>query len=136
MSTVGVPTTPQGSGCSHRTAPLADRASRTIDKPAVDAKLDLAGGNVSPQPSRNGVAVRAAWLRSRVRDTLLSTAPTRDVVHIKTRVVRPQVTTEQLAAKYPAVLVLNRSAFTLTLYKHLQRAKSYQVAVGMVGLDG
>jgi lipoprotein-anchoring transpeptidase ErfK/SrfK len=114
---------------------LAERAARKIDKPAVDAKLDLAGGNVNPQPSRNGVAVRAAWLRSRVRSTLLSTAPTREAVHIKTRTVKPQVTTEQLAAKYPAVLVLNRSAFTLTLYKNLKRAKSYQVAVGMVGLE-
>jgi lipoprotein-anchoring transpeptidase ErfK/SrfK len=114
---------------------VADRAARKIDKPAVDAKLDLAGGNVNPRPSRNGVAVRAAWLRSRVRNTLLSTAPTREAVHIKTRTVKPQVTTEQLAAKYPAVLVLNRSAFTLTLYKNLKRAKSYTVAVGMVGLE-
>jgi L,D-transpeptidase catalytic domain/Putative peptidoglycan binding domain len=114
---------------------LADRAARRIDKPAVDAKLDLAGGNVSPQASHEGLAVRAGWLRSRVRDTLLSTAPTRDAIHVKTRTVKPEVTTEQLAAKYPAVLVLNRSAFTLTLYKHLKRAKSYQVAVGMVGLE-
>jgi lipoprotein-anchoring transpeptidase ErfK/SrfK len=114
---------------------LADRAVKTIDKPAKDASLDLAGGNVNPQPSHDGIAVRSAWLRSRVRTTLLSTAPTREAIHIKTRVVKPKVSTEQLAAKYPAVLVLNRSAFTLTLYKNLKRAKSYQVAVGMVGLE-
>jgi lipoprotein-anchoring transpeptidase ErfK/SrfK len=114
---------------------LADRVAKTIDKPAKDATLDLAGGNVNPQPSRDGIAVRTAWLRSKVRRTMLSTAPTRETVHLRTRVVKPGVSTEQLAAKYPAVLVVNRSAFTLTLYKHLKRAKTYPIAVGMVGLE-
>jgi lipoprotein-anchoring transpeptidase ErfK/SrfK len=90
---------------------------------------------VDPKPSRDGIAVRTGWLRSKVRRTLLSTAPAREVVHVRTRVVRPEVSTEQLAAKYPAVLVLNRGAFTLTLYKNLKRSRSYQVAVGMVGLE-
>jgi lipoprotein-anchoring transpeptidase ErfK/SrfK len=114
---------------------LSDRVARTIDKPAKDASLNLAGGVVDPKPSSEGVAVRTGWLRSKVRRTLLSTAPTRSAVHVRTRVVKPEVSTEQLAAKYPAVLVLNRGAFTLTLYKNLKRAKSYQVAVGMVGLE-
>jgi lipoprotein-anchoring transpeptidase ErfK/SrfK len=33
------------------------------------------------------------------------------------------------------VLALNRSAFQLTLYKHLKVAKTYTVAVGQVGLE-
>jgi lipoprotein-anchoring transpeptidase ErfK/SrfK len=114
---------------------LADRVAKSIDRPAKDATLNLAGGVVDPKPSSDGIAVRTAYLRSKVRRTLLSTAPTRHAVRIRTRVVRPKVSTEQLAVKYPAVLVLNRSAFTLTLYKHLKRARSYEVAVGMVGLE-
>jgi lipoprotein-anchoring transpeptidase ErfK/SrfK len=114
---------------------LADRVAKAIDRPAKDARLNLAGGVVDPKPSANGIAVRTGYLRSKVRRTLLSTAPTRHAVRIRTSVVRPKVSTEQLAAKYPAVLVLNRSAFTLTLYKNLKRAKSYAVAVGMVGLE-
>jgi lipoprotein-anchoring transpeptidase ErfK/SrfK len=114
---------------------LADRVAKRIDKPATDASLNLDGGAVDPKPSRDGIAVRTGWLRSKVRRTLLSTAPSRDAVHVRTRVVKPAVSTDELAAKYPAVLVLNRGAFTLTLYKHLKRAKSYQVAVGMVGLE-
>jgi hypothetical protein len=114
---------------------LATRVAKRIDKPATDASLNLDGGSVDPKPSSDGIAVRTGWLRSKVRRTLLSTAPSRETVHVRTRVVKPEVSTEELAAKYPAVLVLNRSAFTLTLYKHLKRAKSYQVAVGMVGLE-
>jgi lipoprotein-anchoring transpeptidase ErfK/SrfK len=114
---------------------LVSRVQGAIDRPAVDAKLDLSGGNVNPQPSQEGVAVRAAWLRSKVRRTLLSTAPARETVHIRTRVVKPAVSTEQLAAKYPAVLVLHRNRFQLALYKHLKLAKTYSVAVGMVGLE-
>jgi lipoprotein-anchoring transpeptidase ErfK/SrfK len=116
-------------------AKLADRAAHAIDKPAKDASLSLAGGIVDPKPSSDGIAVRTAWLRSRVRRTLLSTDAVRRSIHIRTRVVKPKVSTDQLAAKYPAVLVLNRSSFTLTLYKNLKRAKSYEVAVGMVGLE-
>jgi lipoprotein-anchoring transpeptidase ErfK/SrfK len=114
---------------------LVSRVQTAIDQPAVDAKLDLSGGNVNPQPSKEGVAVRAAWLRSKVRRTLLSTAPARETVHIRTRVVKPAVSTAQLAAKYPAVLVLHRDRFQLSLYKNLKLAKTYEVAVGMVGLE-
>jgi lipoprotein-anchoring transpeptidase ErfK/SrfK len=114
---------------------LADRVAKAIDKPATDASLNLAGGVVDPKPSADGIAVRTAYLRSKVRRTLLSTAPHRSAVRIRTNVVKPKVSTEQLAAKYPAVLVLNRSSFTLTLYKNLKRARSYTVAVGMVGLE-
>jgi lipoprotein-anchoring transpeptidase ErfK/SrfK len=114
---------------------LVRRVQRSIDRPAVDAKLDLAGGVVDPQPSKDGVEVRSAWLRSKVRRTLLSTAADRATVHVRTSVVKPAVTTEQLAAKYPAVLVLHRNSFQLTFYKHLKLARTYQVAVGMVGLE-
>jgi hypothetical protein len=113
---------------------LVSRVQRRIDRPATDASLNLDGGVVDPQSSKDGIAVQTAWLRQTVRRTLLSTGD-RSAVHVKTSVVEPKVTTEQLAKKYPAVLVLNRGSFTLTLYKNLKRAKSYTVAVGMVGLE-
>jgi lipoprotein-anchoring transpeptidase ErfK/SrfK len=45
------------------------------------------------------------------------------------------VTTEELAEKYPAVVIVNRSSFQLTLYKDLKPAKTYGIAVGQVGLE-
>ena len=37
--------------------------------------------------------------------------------------------------KYPAVIIVNRSAFQLTLYKNLAPVKTYGIAVGQVGLE-
>ena len=54
---------------------------------------------------------------------------------MRTSVVEPKVTTEELAKKYPAILVVDRGAFKLTLYKDLKLAKTYGIAVGQVGLE-
>jgi lipoprotein-anchoring transpeptidase ErfK/SrfK len=113
---------------------LVARVAGTIDRPATEAKLDLAGGQVDPQPSRNGIAVRTRWLASKVRRTLLSTGR-RDAVRVRTSVVEPKVTTADLAKKFPAVLIVDRGAFKLTLYKDLKPAKTYGIAVGQIGLE-
>jgi lipoprotein-anchoring transpeptidase ErfK/SrfK len=113
---------------------LVARVTGRLDRPARDAAVDLEAGNVTPTPSHTGVAVKARQLRRAVVRTLLSTGP-RHPVSVRTAVVQPKVTTEQVAAKYPAVLVLHRASFTLSLYKHLQLAKTYAVAVGMQGLE-
>jgi lipoprotein-anchoring transpeptidase ErfK/SrfK len=113
---------------------LVTRVQRAVDRPARDASLDLKTGRVDPQPSHDGIAVRAAWLRRTVRRTLLSTGE-RHVVHVRTAVVRPRVTTADLEKRYPAVIIINRAAFKLTLYKRLKPAKTYGIAVGQVGLE-
>jgi lipoprotein-anchoring transpeptidase ErfK/SrfK len=113
---------------------LVDRVAGHVDRTARDATVDLVHGSVAPQPSRTGVAVRTGRLREAVRSMLLSTG-SRHPIAVRTTLVRPKVTTAQLAAEYPAVLVVNRSAFTLTLYKHLRLARTYQIAVGMQGLE-
>ena len=56
-------------------------------------------------------------------------------VRAKTQVVEPEVTTAELADKYPAVIMVNRAAFQLTLYKDLKPVKTYGIAVGQVGLE-
>jgi lipoprotein-anchoring transpeptidase ErfK/SrfK len=113
---------------------LVARVQRKLDRTAVDAKLDLAGGQVDPQPSRDGLAVRAGRLRRDVESALLSTGARRSV-RVRTQVVKPKVTTSQLADRYPAVIIVNRSAFKLTLYKRLKPVKTYGIAVGQIGLE-
>ena len=53
----------------------------------------------------------------------------------KTQVVEPKITTAELEQKYPAVIMVNRAAFQLTLYKNLKPVKTYGIAVGQVGLE-
>jgi hypothetical protein len=113
---------------------LVDRVAGDIDAPAQDATVDLEHGDVTPTPSHTGLSVRTKQLRKAVVRTLLDTGA-RHPVSVKTEVVQPKVTTDELAAKYPAVLVLHRNSFTLSLYEHLRFVKNYQVAVGMVGLE-
>jgi hypothetical protein len=113
---------------------LVKRVARTIDRPARDAKLHLEGGIVDPQPSHDGISVRTSWLRRKVQRTLLSTGP-REPLRVRTAVLKPAVSTAELAKKYPAVVIVNRGAFKLTLYKNLRLAKTYGIAVGQVGLE-
>ena len=113
---------------------LVKRISAKIDRPARDATVDLEHGKVDPTPSSDGLAVRAAALRSDLRRSLLSPTGSRSV-KVHTAVVQPNVSTKDLAAKYPAVVVVQRGAFRLSLYRHLKFVKSYGIAVGRVGLE-
>ena len=113
---------------------VVKRISARVDRPARDAAVDLEQGSVDPTPSATGLAVREASLRAALRRSLLSTTSSR-AVRVRTKTVQPAVTTEQLASKYPAVVIVNRGAFKLTLYRHLKVAKTYPIAVGRVGLE-
>ena len=113
---------------------LVGRISKQIDHPARDASVDLANGNVNPTPSATGLEVQAAKLRRQLRRSLLSVEGSRHV-KVQTKVVEPEVTSKDLAAKYPAVVVVSRGSFRLSLYRHLKFAKSYGIAVGQVGLE-
>ncbi len=113
---------------------LVDRVERRLEIEVRDAALDLEGGQVEPTPSRDGLDVRAAALRKSIRSELVDMTATR-IARVKTRVIEPKVSTEQLAKKYPAVIIVNRGAFQLTFYKNLKLHKTYGIAVGQVGLE-
>ena len=107
---------------------------RAVDEPAVDAAVDLESGDVTPQPSEDGRRVLGKRLERAVERRLLDVGATK-VVQARTEVVKPKVTTEELAEQYPAILVVDRAAFKLTLYKDLEPAKTYSVAIGAIGLE-
>ncbi|HKG64978.1 MAG TPA: L,D-transpeptidase family protein [Solirubrobacteraceae bacterium] len=113
---------------------LVARVQRDLAIEPASASVDLEHGSVDPKPSKDGRAVRAARLRRDLQRELLDSGARR-VVRVRTSVVEPEVTTEELAKKYPAVLVVNRGAFKLTLYKNLKPAKTYGVAIGQIGLE-
>ncbi len=113
---------------------LVDRVAGKVDKPAVDAHVDLESGDITPQKAEKGRAVKRERLRRDVQRTLLAVSDDK-TVRARTRVVEPKVSTEELAKEYPAILVVDRPSFTLTLYKNLEKVKTYSVAIGAVGLD-
>ncbi len=113
---------------------MVRRISRQIDRAPRDATLNLEKGEVNPTPSATGLSVRAAKLRSQLRRSLLSVDGSRSV-KVRTKLVEPKVTSKDLAEKYPAVVIVHRGAFQLSLYKHLKLTKTYGIAVGRVGLE-
>jgi lipoprotein-anchoring transpeptidase ErfK/SrfK len=113
---------------------LVDRVAGKIDEDAVDANVDLENGDVTPQASADGRALRKAKLRRDVQRALLDLGQDKSV-RGRVRVVKPEVTTKDLAKEYPAILVVDRPNFTLTLYKNLEKFKTYSVAIGAVGLE-
>jgi lipoprotein-anchoring transpeptidase ErfK/SrfK len=115
-------------------ARLVKRVREHVDEPAVDASVDLESGSVEPQPSKDGRRLLAKKLKRQVRKRLLDVGDVK-TVKARTEVVKPDVTTAELAKKYPAVLVVNRGSFQLTLYKELKLAKTYRIAIGAIGYD-
>jgi lipoprotein-anchoring transpeptidase ErfK/SrfK len=110
------------------------KARATLERDAVDASIDLENGSIEPQPSSKGRSVDHERLRRDLEARLTSATAARRV-RIRTAVVKPEVETKDLAAKYPTIIRVDRGSFTLTLYKNLEVAKTYRIAVGKVGMD-
>jgi lipoprotein-anchoring transpeptidase ErfK/SrfK len=110
------------------------RVRKALDRPARDATVSFAGGQIDRTPARTGRQVVAGRLEKDLARNLVSRTADR-TVQIHTRTLKPAVTDEELGHKYPSVIIVNRGAFTLHLYKDLRPAKDYRIAVGMAGLE-
>ena len=111
------------------------RVSKKLNEPARDATVgNLEKGEVNPTTSHTGLRVRNVTLSRELKKELLDRSG-HTPVPVLTKVVKPKVTTKKLADEYPAIILVNRGAFKLTLYKNLKLAKTYGIAVGQVGLE-
>ena len=111
---------------------LVKRVSRGLNQAARDAQVDFP--SLHEVKEQNGMAVKSAVLRQRLAQALTVPGVARRV-KAPVRMTRPKVTEAQLADKYPVLLIADRNAFQLRLYKKLQLVKSYTVAVGAIGFD-
>jgi lipoprotein-anchoring transpeptidase ErfK/SrfK len=113
---------------------VVSRVRKSLERPAVDASVSFDGGQIAKKESRPGMKVAADRLERDLARRLTSTTASRRV-RVRTKEIEPKVTTADLAGKYPSVVVVDRGAFTLHLYKNLEPAKDYRVAVGQAGLE-
>lgn len=109
----------------------------------VRSALDVQPRNATVQPSatglatvpdRPGLAVERKLLTERVARALTTSSAARSL-SVPTLVRHPAVTTETLASRYPAYIVVDRNDFRLRFYQHLKLADTYEIAVGMQGLE-
>jgi lipoprotein-anchoring transpeptidase ErfK/SrfK len=113
---------------------LTAKIRTAVNRAPVDATVTPGAGGLEQVPSKPGLTVENRKLAGRIERALTATAPARSV-SVPARTVKPAVSTAQLAQKYPAYIVVSRGEFKLRFYDHLELAKSYEIAVGMEGLE-
>ena len=99
-----------------------------------NATVEPGAGGLTEVPAKEGLAVERKRLTARVAHALTGRTATRNV-QVPTLTRHPAVTTSDLAAQYPAYIVVDRAKFRLYFYDHLKLASTYEIAVGMQGLE-
>ena len=99
-----------------------------------NATVEPGAGGLTEVPAKEGLAVERKRLSARVAHALTARTATRNV-SVPTLARHPAVTTSDLAAQYPAYIVVDRAKFRLYFYDHLKLASTYEIAVGMQGLE-
>jgi lipoprotein-anchoring transpeptidase ErfK/SrfK len=122
---------------SYSHAAIGDFAAKVADAVRIeprDATVEPGAGGLTQVPDRVGVAVEQKRLTARLVRALTGRAAKRSVT-VPTLARQPAVTTKDLAAQYPAYIVIDRAQFRLSFYEHLKLASTYEIAVGMQGLE-
>ena len=108
--------------------------AESIDREAQDASITPSGDNLSPTPGHKGVALQQNQMRDLITEQIES--PGRDAeVAAVVRQTEPEITKNELAKEYPTYITIDRSSFTLRLFKNLKLRKRYTIAVGASGYD-
>jgi lipoprotein-anchoring transpeptidase ErfK/SrfK len=99
-----------------------------------NASISYSGESIGTVASRAGITVRDQRLSDAVNRALTDPTVSR-TIRIPVARTPAKVTTTQLSARYPAIITVDRGAFTLKLWRNLKLVKSYQIAVGQAGLE-
>jgi lipoprotein-anchoring transpeptidase ErfK/SrfK len=125
---------PQLTYSNRAIARFTSRVSRALDRPARDAGISYSGSSIGTVSSQTGIEVRRQQLIATIEAALTRTGD-RGPIEVPVNDTMPKLTTRALAARYPTIITVDRSAFTLRLWKHLRLVRSYTIAVGMAGLQ-
>jgi hypothetical protein len=99
-----------------------------------DATVEADGAELVVVPAEHGRKLRDNLLTKQLNAAVLN-ADADHTIAARTHSVEPEVTGEEVAGEYPAYLTLERSTYTLRLWRNLKLAKTYTVAVGQEGLE-
>ena len=115
-------------------AKLTARVADAVRRSPVDASVKPSASGLSIHPSHSGRALNASALKHKLAAALTS-ARRPPTITATTHRVAPNVSSDQLAHKYPAYIIIDRSAHVLRFYQHLKPAATYPIAVGRQGLE-
>ncbi len=112
---------------------LVRRIARDLDRAPRDAAVQPSADQLEVVASRPGRKVRDVRLTDELHEAVVGGGPRTVRVHVHE--TAPEVTTAEVAARYPSYLTLDRGSFTLRLWRDLKPAATYTVAVGQEGLE-
>jgi lipoprotein-anchoring transpeptidase ErfK/SrfK len=115
-------------------AKLTGRVAATVKRDPVNASVKPNTSGLTLHESHLGRALDAGALKRKLAASLTS-ARRPATIHATTHRVAPDVSTTQLAAKYPAYIIIDRKSHVLRFYEHLKQANTYPIAVGRAGLE-
>ncbi|HEV7482189.1 MAG TPA: L,D-transpeptidase/peptidoglycan binding protein [Solirubrobacterales bacterium] len=105
-----------------------------VNREPRNADVEASGDSLEVVAGEDGRKLRDNRLTKDLDDAVLNASAPHAIVAV-VHSTKPEVTKQEVAAKYPSYLTLDRSTFTLRLWEHLKLAKTYTVAVGMEGLE-
>jgi len=114
-------------------AGLVRDVKRRVDQPAQDASVEPGGGGLQTVAARKGRELQAAQLERAVAAQL--EVPGDREVEARMKVVKPEVSTGEVADEYPVYLTVDRDSYELRYYRDLKLEETYEIAVGRVGFD-
>src|SRR5262249_54448273 len=115
-------------------AGLTKRVAATVKRDPVDASVKPSASGLSVKDSKSGRALNETALKRKLAAAITSARRPPDI-NATVHPVAPQVSTKDLAAKYPAYIVVDRKSHVLRFFSHLQPSTTYPIAAGMQGLE-
>jgi lipoprotein-anchoring transpeptidase ErfK/SrfK len=110
------------------------RVAEEVDREAQSATVNPSADSLEVIKAENGRKLRDNLLEEELEQAVLdANAPHRLIARVHS--TPPEVTTKEVAAEFPSYLTLDRSSYTLRLWRDLKLVKSYTVAVGQEGLE-
>jgi hypothetical protein len=103
-----------------------------LDQEPRDASVEPGSDELEVVASQPGRKIRDNRLERELRAAVLGGDRT-VVIHVHE--TKPEVTTTEVAQRYPSYLTLDRGTFTLRLWEDLELTRTYTVAVGQEGLE-
>jgi lipoprotein-anchoring transpeptidase ErfK/SrfK len=105
-----------------------------VDREPQNATVEASGDALEVVSAENGRKLRDNKLTREIEAAVLN-ADADHTIAAATHAVKPEVVRSEVAAEFPSYLTLDRETFQLRLWKNLELAKTYTVAVGMEGLE-
>jgi hypothetical protein len=105
-----------------------------VNRDPEDASVSPTGDSLAVVAGKEGRKLRDNLLADELENAVLNADAPHTLV-AKVHSTEPEVTTKEVASKYPSYLTLERASFTLRLWRHLKLARTYTVAVGQEGLE-